>query len=94
MIVLGLSTAIIEAQLLKKPVISIPVIDYKLGNPSVFTSDSCIISDSDKLKNNLEKLDDKEFRNNIVAKADSFLDSYLKNSKNATQVFFNYLKKS
>lgn len=89
MIVMGLSTSIIEAQLLEKPVISIPVIDYKLGNPSVFTSDSCIISDTSELAEYLNKLDNEEFRKKIISRANTFLDLYVENRKNATQVFFN-----
>ena len=38
LIVTGLTTVIVQAQILEKPVISIPLIDYKWGNPTVFKS--------------------------------------------------------
>ena len=56
LIVLGMSTAIIEGQLLQKPVISIPVIDYSWGDPEVYSSKSCLVCNIDNLEENIIKL--------------------------------------
>ena len=94
MVVLGLSTAIIEAQLLHKPVISIPVIDYKWGNPEVFKSNSCVISDINSLKDNLEKIFyDIKFRNNVIHNADLFIKNYFVNLGFGPEKIFQYLSK-
>lgn len=95
MIVLGLSTAIIEAQLLKKPVISIPVIDYGWGNPEVFKSNSCIISNINSLEENLERvLNDQKFRKNILDNANLFLKNYFVNLGIGPEKIFEYLSKN
>jgi hypothetical protein len=94
MIVLGLSTAIIEAQILRKPVISIPIIDYKWGNPEVFKSNSCVISDVNSLEDNLDKiLNDKKFCNQLIYNADKFLESYIRNLGSGPEKIFSYFSK-
>ena len=94
MVVLGLSTAIIEAQLLKKPIISVPTIDNKLGNPEIFKSNSCIISDVDSLEDNLNKiLNDEKFRTNVLNNANSFIDNYIINLGFGPEKIFDYLSK-
>ncbi|MCV0411910.1 hypothetical protein [Nitrosarchaeum sp.] len=93
MIILGLSTAIIEAQILQKPVISVKIIDYNLGNPSVFASKSCIVSNIDSLENNLKKLENADFRKDVISNANNFLNNYLLHRNNATESFFENLKK-
>ena len=56
LIMVGLSTTIIEAQLLQKPVIFIPSIDYALGTPEILKNESCIISSTNTLKEILSTL--------------------------------------
>ena len=51
----GISSAIIEALILKKPVIFIPGIDYNWGKPSVINEKGCLISSITELKNDLEE---------------------------------------
>jgi hypothetical protein len=92
MIVLGMSTAIIEAQLLHKPVISVTAIDYKWGEPQVFKSNSVIISNIFSLEENLDKvLHDKEFRNNVIKNANEFIDNYIVNIGHGPEKTLDYL---
>jgi hypothetical protein len=92
MIVLGLSTAIVEAQLLHKPVISVPVIDYKWGESKVFTSNSVIVSDLFSLEDNLNNiLEDQEFRNNVIKNANNFLGNYIVNIGHGPEKTLGYL---
>lgn len=92
MICTGLSTAILEAQILQKPVISIPVIDYGWGNPTIFNSNSCVICDVKDLKNILNKFNDIEFKKLIVCNANNFLKQCLINHKSASKKIIDYLK--
>ena len=50
LISIGLSSAIIEALILKKPVILVPGIDYNWENPSIVNEKGCLISNLDELK--------------------------------------------
>ena len=50
LISIGLSSAIIEALILKKPVILVPGIDYNWENPSIINEKGCLISNLDELK--------------------------------------------
>ena len=94
MVVLGLSTAMIEAQLLQKPVISVPVIDYKWGTPSIFESNSVITSNLESLEENLTKtLNNKSFRNDTINRANAFIDNYIINLGVGPEKTLEYLSK-
>ena len=55
LIVTGFSTVIVQGQILQKPVISIPLIDYNWGEPSVYTENSCLLIELEELSLNLKK---------------------------------------
>ena len=94
MIVTGLSTSILEAHLLKKPVISIPIINFNLGTPKIFTSNSCIVSPINELENNLIKiLNDSKFRNELLKRANDFIQNYIVNLNNASKKLNEFLLK-
>ena len=92
MISVGLSTSILEAQILHKPVITIPVVDYNLGIPQVFKDDSCIVCPPDDFENKLKMiLDDKEVKQQVIQKGDSFVKKYLSNPGKASEKFLDLL---
>ena len=92
LIVLGMSTAIIEGQLLQKPVISIPVIDYSWGDPEVYSSKSCLVCNIDNLEENIIKLfSDKNFRENTILLGNNFIQQYLFHNGNSTEKILEYL---
>ena len=93
MISMGLSTSIIEAQILHKPVIAIPVLDYKMGIPRIFKSNSCIVCNTKNFQNKLEEiLVDEKLKNDIRKNGDEFVNKYLKNYKTSSKEFIELLK--
>lgn len=93
LIVTGMSTVIIQGQILKKPVISIPLIQYDWGEPSVYTSKSCIISKIEELDSFLKKLsNDLEFKKNLIENADKYLKSCFINKELSSEKIWDYIK--
>ena len=93
LIVTGLSTVIIQAQILKKPVISIPLIEYYWGEPSVYKSNSCIISKIENLDLILHKLtNDLEFRKNMIKNADKYIQSCLIHKESSSEQIWEYIR--
>jgi hypothetical protein len=93
LIVTGISTVIIQGQILKKPVISIPLIEYYWGEPSVYRSKSCIVSKIDELDLILNKLTNNlEFRNNLIKNADMYLKSCITNKESSSEKIWEYIK--
>ena len=92
LIVLGISTVIIEGQILQKPVISIPTINYKWGNPEVYNSKSCLICNMDNLEENIIKLlNDKNFQNQIILSGNNFIQRYLFHKGSSAKKILEYL---
>ncbi len=95
LIMVGLSTTIIESQLLKKPVIFIPSIDYGLGIPQVLKNNSCIISSIDSLRVDLAKLNsDDEFRRSTINNGTKFVTKYILNINFASKKVLDFLSKN
>jgi len=93
LIVTGLSTVIFQGQILKKPVISVPLIEYYWGEPSVYKTKSCIISNIDKLEHILHQLTiDSQYRSDIIKNGDKFVESCLKHRGTASQKIWEYIK--
>jgi hypothetical protein len=92
-ITLDLSTTILEAQILEKPVISIIVRDTGLGNPTIFKDNSCIRIPVEELETQLSHLSDDDYRNKIILKGNDFVKKYLSVS-NASHEILSYLQKS
>ena len=90
---IGMSTAIIEALILKKPVIFIPGIDYNWGDPSIINEKGCLISSINELKNDL-----KGVLNNTKLYAEQqnssrkYLSKLISHHGNASDEFYKYLK--
>jgi len=93
MISVGLSTSILEAQILKKPVIAIPIVDYDMGNPEIFKMDSCLMGNPENFEGELNRiLSNDEVKHEVVQKGNYFLKKYLVNPKKASEQFFELLK--
>ena len=90
---IGISSAIIEALILKKPVIFIPGIDYNWGDPSIINEKGCLISSINELKNDL-----KGVLNNTKLYAEQqnssrkYLSKLISHHGNASDEFYKYLK--
>ena len=55
LICIGLSSALIEAIILKKPVILLLGMDYNWGTPSIINDNGCLVSNIHNLKNEKKK---------------------------------------
>ena len=93
MISVGLSTSILEAQILKKPVITIPIVDYNMGIPEIFLTDSCLVCEPENFQSKLEEiLNNDKVKYEVVQKGNEFLKKYLANPKKASEKFLDLLK--
>jgi len=93
MIVTRLSTAMLECQILKKPVIYVPIFDENFGTPEIFKSNSCVFSSLDKLEFDLNKLqNDSNFKQNIINSANIFIKNYFNNPNHASNSLVEFLK--
>ena len=92
-IVTGYSTVIIQAQILQKPVISIPFIDYNWGNPSVYRENSCLLIEVEELSSNLKKItNDSLFKKELIKKGNEFINNCFKNRNGSSKMIWNYIK--
>ena len=93
LIVTGFSTVIIQGQILQKPVISIPLIDYNWGEPSVFKENSCLLINLEQLDKTLEKIStDTIYKNELISNNNSFLTKCFKYRKESSQLIWDYIK--
>ena len=88
---IDISTAILEAQLLQKPTISISVKE-NLGLSKSKVFEYCVRTDVSHLENYFNKIfNNLEFRNNLVLDGTKFLNKYLFSKKSASENFINFL---
>lgn len=91
-IVTDMSTVILEAQAMKKPVVSILLRDY-YGTPEPFESNFCQrinISELDKWITNV--INSNDFRNQVVLQGTRFVDLYLANQGTASESLLKFLE--
>lgn len=93
LISIDLSTTILEAQILEKPVISVNVKDYGYGKAVVFSSGSCLETNIETLESMINKiLNNKEFRNEVIQKGNLFVTSYLSHKGNSSKSILKFLE--
>lgn len=89
-----LSTTILEAQILKKPAISIKLKNYGFGISEVFKTNSCINISIDEFEKTLEKiLTNSNYRNEVITNGDVFVNKYLVNKGTSVGAILAFLKK-
>ena len=90
---IDISTAILEAQLLEKPTISISVKE-NLGLSKSKIFEYCIRTNANNLDNYFNKIfNDSEFKNNLILKGNQFLNDYLVTKTSASKNFIDFLNK-
>ena len=90
---IGMSSAIIEALILKKPVIFIPGIDYNWGDPSIINEKGCLISSINELKSDLEEvLNNTKLYAEQQNSSQKYLSKLISHQGNASDEFYKYLK--
>ncbi len=92
LICIGFSTVLIEALILKIPVIFIPGIDYNYNDPSIVTEKGCFVSNVDELEELLKKiLSDKNEINKQQILSQKYLSQLISNPGAGSDYFFKYL---
>ena len=84
MIVIDFSSVILDAYLLKKPIISIPVKNNDYGLPKAFVNNSCMIENLETLENsinNLLKNDNSELIKNAIISGQNYMSNLGKASE-------------
>ena len=94
-ITLDMSTTILEAQLLKKPVISINTETVPFNDGStVFESDSCVRIKIDEFEETIHRIfHDNDYRIKLIRRGTDYLNRYVSNQGNASIELLSYLEK-
>lgn len=78
-VMIDASTAVLDALLLKKPVISVLVKDSDYGIPSVL-SKACLLTDMDNFEATLQRVStDESFRKSLIEKGTAYVKDYVVN---------------
>lgn len=90
-VMIDTSTVMLDAHLLKKPVISVVVKDSDYGIPSVMR-ESCMLTNADNFEEIFCKvLSDEIFRKSLIKKGTSYVNEYLVNQGKASQKLLQFL---
>jgi len=90
---MGITTAILEAQIIQKPVISIYA-DYDFGNPYILRAKSCLVTEPKNFEKQFEKIiNDKELKNKIIESGKISVSQNFSNHNMAIQKFLDLLEK-
>ena len=93
-VVIDISTVILDAQLLGKPVICVQVKDSGYGIPSVLTSNSCLIANKDNFQEILMRvLTDSKYRQEAIERGYNYAKSYLVNVGCTSEKILEHLNK-
>ena len=89
----SLSTAILEAHILKKPVLRIPFAEW-MGKPDLFRKQLCFNTNEEEFAETFKKIyEDEAFHNKVIKIGHEFLNEYLANKGNAAENIAYYIKK-
>ena len=89
-IVIDFSTIILDAYILKKPIISIPVKNNGFGIPIAFSNNSCIIANIENLESCINSLLEKEYANRVKVGTHS-LNEYISNLGSSSKKLLSIL---
>ena len=99
-IVIDVSTSIIDAHLLRKPVLSVavwrtfPTAIRSPGLPTVLKNNSCAIADISSFENIFyQMINDDEFRNKIIKNANKSIQKYISFPYNGATTLLTFLEK-
>ena len=93
LVTIDISTVTLEAQIFEKPVISVSVKNYNIGddNCSFFKSKSCIRTELQNFDMNFNRLlQDQEFKRETINRGKKYVDNYLSNQGNASQKLIEF----
>ena len=94
LIVIDFSSVILDAHILRKPVISLSVDDNGYGIPSILKNNSCLVSDIEKLSDDLKDvLNNKQIRNQLIKNGTKASHEYLSYQNNSSSKLIEFLEK-
>ena len=94
LIINNLTSPLMEAWLMKKPVMSLLVTDNDNGIPTAFKNNSCIITDLEKLGDDLKSvLDNEHVRNQLIIDGTKSAKEYLSYQNNGSKELIKFLEK-
>jgi UDP-N-acetylglucosamine 2-epimerase len=94
LICIGISSTMIEAIILGKPVIFIPGIDYNWKNPSIVELNGCLTSNIKNIKDDLLKiLQNEKFCSDIQNLSNNYLRELIEFQGHSSKTFYEFLKK-
>jgi hypothetical protein len=92
LVVIDVSTVILDAQIIGKPIISVKVKDSGFGIPSIIDSNSFPSVEMDEFEDKfLRILNDVEFSNDIISKGKEFSNKYIRNLGKGTEKILEYI---
>ena len=92
-VTIDISTVTLEAQIFEKPVISVSVKNYNIGddNCSFFKSKSCIRTELQNFEMNFNRLlQDQEFKRETIYRGKKYVNNYLSNQGNASRKLIEF----
>ena len=85
---------ILDAHILRKPVISLSVKDNGWGIPPILKNNSCLVSDIEKLSDDLKDvLNNKQIRNQLIKNGTKSSHEYLSYQNNSSSKLIEFLEK-
>ena len=93
LVTIDISTVILEAQIFEKPVISVSVKNYNIGddNCSFFKSKSCIRTELQNFEMNFNRLlQDQEFKRETIYRGKKYVNNYLSNQGSASRKLIEF----
>ena len=95
MIVTDLTSPILDAHILGRPVISLSVKDNGWGIPTAFKNNSCLMTDLEKLDEDLKSvLNNEHVRNQLIINGTKSSKEYLSYQSNGSKELIKFLEKS
>ena len=93
LIVIDFSSVILDAHILRKPVISLSVKDNGWGIPPILKNNSCLVSDIEKLSDDLKDvLNNKQIRNQLIKNGTKSSHEYLSYQNNGSKKLIRFLE--
>ena len=93
MIVIDFTSPILDAHILKKPVISLSVKDNGWGIPTAFKNKSCLVTNLEKLESNLKDvLNNEQIRNQLIENGTKSSSEYLSYQNNGSSKLIGFLE--
>ena len=91
---IDVSTSIIDAHLLRKPVLSVAVKTEEFGLPTVLKNNSCALAGISSFEKIFyQMINDSEFRNKIIKNADKSIQKYISFPYEGATTLLTFLEK-